>query len=114
MGNSLSERIAKNQRNNTISDNSKNKVAFLALQTDIAAALKDGWSKKAIWETLSLEEKISFSYKTFCLYVSKFIESQHQPNSQEKSKEDKQKETKAKNEIKGFSFNPIPNPEELF
>jgi|TARA_Y100000588_G_C14163062_1_gene885684 hypothetical protein len=111
MGNSLSERIAKNQRNNTVSDNSKNKVAFLALKDDIESALKDGWSKKAIWETLTLEEKISFSYKTFCLYVSRLINT---PNAQEKLREDKQREVKPKNEIKGFTYNPVPNPEELF
>ena len=113
MGSSFSERIAKNQRNKKGTDNSKNKVAFLALKQDIASALSDGWPMKAIWETLSLEKSISFSYKTFCQYVSRFIEISHKPQTQENTKEDEKAKSKAKNEIRGFTFNPKPNLEEL-
>ena len=113
MGSSLSERIAKNQSNKKSSNNSRNKVAFLALKSDIAAALLDGWSIKAIWETLSLEKSISFSYKTFCQYVLRFIEIPHKLTMQENTKEDDKEKSKAQNEIRGFTFNPKPNLEEL-
>mgnify|MGYP000001612695 CR=1 FL=1 len=113
MRSSLSERIAKNQSNKKGTDNSKNKVAFLALKQDIASALLDGWSMKAIWETLSSEKSISFSYKTFCQYVLRFIEITHKPQTQENTREDEKDRSKSPNEIRSFTFNPKPNLEEL-
>lgn len=113
MGSSLSERIANNQRSKKVSDNSRNKVAFLALKQDIASALADGWSMKAIWDTLSMEEKISFSYKTFCLYVVRFIAAPSKPVVQEHTKDGNQDKNKATKAIRGFTFNPKPNLEEL-
>lgn len=108
--NSLSERIA--NRQDKKSGAHKNKVAFLALKQDIIGALDDGWPMKTIWETLTEEKKISFTYKTFRLYVAQFIRNQSKNESQEKTKEDK-KISKATNEIKGFTYNPIPNLEDL-
>ncbi len=109
MGSTLSERIANNQRSK--SDKSRNKVAFLALKQDIASALSDGWSMKAIWETLSMEGKISFSYKTFCMYVLKFIAAKSKPDTQNHPRE--MEKNKNQKEIRGFTFNPKPNLEEL-
>ncbi|HAT9102310.1 MULTISPECIES: TraK family protein [Legionellaceae] len=112
MGNSLSERIAAKQINRKCSDKSVNKAAFLALKKDIASALADGWSIKLVWETLVEEGKISFSYKTFCGYVARLIAAEKKPSMQENTK-DEQAKSKAKNEIRGFTFNPKPNLEEL-
>jgi Family of unknown function (DUF5338) len=113
MGNSLSERIAAKQIENKSSDKSVNKATFLAHKQDITSALADGWSIKIIWETLVEEGKISFSYKTFCGYVARLIVAEKKPSMQENTKEDKKAESKAKNEIRGFTFNPKPNLEEL-
>lgn len=113
MGSSLSERITKNQLSKQVSDNSRNKVAFLALKDDIAAALADGWSMKAVWETLYMEEKISFSYKTFCVYVTRLIHAPLKPDMQKNTKEDEKEKSKSHDEIRGFTFNPKPNLEEL-
>ncbi|MFO9347285.1 TraK family protein [Legionella pneumophila serogroup 1] len=112
MGNSLSERIAAKQINRKCSDKSVNKAAFLALKKDIASALADGWSIKLVWETLVEEGKISFSYKTFCGYVARLIAAEKKPSMQENTK-DEQAKSKAKSEIRGFTFNPKPNLEEL-
>ncbi|WP_058499716.1 TraK family protein [Legionella gratiana] len=112
MENSLSERIAAKQMTRKCSDKSVNKAAFLAQKPDIDAALADGWSIKLVWETLVEEGKISFSYKTFCGYVARSIAAEKRP-SQENIKEDKQAKSKAKTEIRGFTFNPKPNLEEL-
>ncbi|HHS2910621.1 TraK family protein [Legionella pneumophila serogroup 1] len=113
MNSSLSERIAKSQSKKNGANNTKNKVAFLALKEDIIEALSDGWPMKAIWDTLTEEEKISFTYKTFRLYVAQFIRNESKNEPQEKTKEDKKKKSNATNEIKGFTYNPIPNLEEL-
>ena len=113
MGNSLSARIAAKQIERNVSDKSVNKAAFLALKQDIASAVVDGWSIKLVWETLVEEGKISFSYKTFCGYVARLIASEKKTSMQENTKEDKKKKSNATNEIKGFTYNPIPNLEEL-
>ena len=84
------------------------KIQFIALQEDIREALEAGCSMKAIWETLLDEGQISFGYKAFRHYVLKLIKSE-----QENIKDEKQSKSKTTNEIKGFTFNPIPNPEEL-
>ncbi|KTD04010.1 TraK [Legionella geestiana] len=113
MGSSLSERIAAKQVERKVSDKSVNKAAFLALKQDIAAALADGWSIKLVWETLVEEGKISFSYKTFCGYVARLIVTEQKPSMQENTKDDDKAKSKAKTEIRGFTFNPKPNLEEL-
>ncbi|HHJ0461607.1 TraK family protein [Legionella pneumophila serogroup 1] len=113
MGNSLSERIAAKQVNKKSSDKSANKAAFLALKQDIDAALADGWSIKLVWGTLVEEGKISFSYKTFCGYVSRLSATASKPLLQENTKDDETAKRKAKTEIRSFTFNPKPNLEEL-
>ncbi|HBP6867976.1 TPA: TraK family protein [Legionella pneumophila] len=113
MGSSLSERIAAKQAERQVSDKSVNKAAFLALKQDIATALADGWSIKLVWETLVEEGKISFSYKTFCGYVARLIVADQKPSLQENTKEDEKAKSKAKSEIRGFTFNPKPNLKEL-
>ena len=113
MGNTLSERIAAKQRNKKSSDKSVNKAAFLALKKDIASALADGWSIKLVWETLFEEGKISFSYKTFCGYVARLIAAEKKSSTQEHTKDGEKAKSKAKTEIRGFTFNPKPNLEEL-
>lgn len=107
MKKSLSERVIqkqtekKNQRGNA-------KIEFLALKEDIREALDKGCSMKAIWETLADEGQFSFGYKAFRHYVLKLIKSE-----QENTRDGKQSKSKPNDEIKGFTFNPIPNPEEL-
>ena len=71
MNKSLSERIADHESKKMVG--TKNKVIFLALRQDIAEALEKGWPLIAIWETLHAEGKITFTYNTFRLYVSKFL-----------------------------------------
>ena len=104
----LSERVIQNLSEKK-AGRTNAKIEFIALQEDIREALDKGCSMKAIWETLSDEGQISFGYKAFRHYVLKLIKSE-----QEKTRDDKQSKSKTTtNEIKGFTFNPIPNPEEL-
>ncbi|HAU4045833.1 TPA: TraK family protein [Legionella pneumophila] len=103
----LSERVIQNQSEKKNRRNSA-KIQFLALKDDIQEALEKGCSMKAVWETLCDEGQITFGYKAFRHYVLKLIKSE-----QEHLKDEMQSKSKTKNEIKGFTFNPIPNPEEL-
>lgn len=51
----------------------KNRAIFLALRDEVAAAIKDGWPIKTIWETLYEEKRVAFGYQAFRLYVNKLI-----------------------------------------
>jgi hypothetical protein len=113
MEKALTDRIAQRQLKKQSSGNSKNNAAFLTHKKEIARALSDNWSMKVIWETLIDEKKISFSYKTFRVYVSKHIQSE-KSSTEENTKEDKTVESKAENQIKGFTYNPKANLEEFF
>ena len=99
----LSERIAENKQQNPAASG-QNKAVFFALREDIATALKDGWSVKDIWQTLTDEQKVTFSYDTFSRYVRRFIKLENQPRTTLSS---------AVSIKDGFAFNPSPNKEEL-
>ncbi|MFO2903313.1 TraK family protein [Legionella pneumophila serogroup 1] len=100
----------------------KNKVEFLALKDDISEALEKGWPMTAIWETLRDEGSFTASYNTFRLYVLEYLNGQkpgysqkdsHSPKPQKLVNKNAVKKSNATNEIKGFTYNPIPNIEEL-
>ncbi|HAT8918601.1 TraK family protein [Legionella pneumophila serogroup 1] len=98
----------------------KSKVEFLALREEISEALEKGWSLTAIWETLHDEGSFTATYNTFRLYVLKYLNGQKPGYSQQATIEQRSK-TPAENQAKmkkpatipSFTFNPIPNPEDL-
>jgi hypothetical protein len=118
MDKKLSERIAAR----TVKK--KNRAIFLALRSDIKQALVDGWSIKSIWETLHEEGKIDFGYSAFLGYTNRLILSQSNPISKTPEQKLNVKTVKAGQTpepkktgiptMGGFTFNPIPNKEELF
>ena len=111
MAKSLSERIAARAVKKKPSRSAQNRAAFLALRVDIKQALDDGWPVKSIWETLHEEGKVDFSYQAFRGYSNRLILSRAtestMPTSEGTAAPDK------KPDVSGFTFNPIPNKEEL-
>lgn len=114
---SLSARLAKRASIKKKTEGTKNKVAFLALHNDINEAIKAGWAIKAIWEILSEEGKINFSYKTFRTYVSRLIfEETHAQKNIVNSSDANCFIKKTENKVAAiptFTFQSKPNPEEL-
>lgn len=62
---SVGKKIAKKKRSG--------RVEFIAQIEDIKTALKEGWTKKDIWDQLHSEGKISFTYQMFLRYVDQLI-----------------------------------------
>ena len=126
MAKSLSERIAARSVQKKPSRSAQNRAAFLALRVDIKQALDDGWPVKSIWETLHEEGKVGFSYQAFRGYANRLILSPpatepsapvaKAPSSGQNTTA-KQATTKAVEKKPdtpaGFTFNPIPNKEDL-
>ena len=84
----------------------KNLATFLALRTDLKAAIEVGYTVKTIWEHLSETEKISCRYETFLKHIRRHITQQNDLLKPQK------KEPPAP--LRGFTFNPIPKIEDLF
>lgn len=68
----LSQRMAENAVKKNKRNARFNLAMFLLLRDEINEAINDGWSVKYIWEILSEEGKITFSYQTFLNFVNKY------------------------------------------
>ena len=107
------------QRESTRRD--KNLVAFLAVRDDVRAAVEAGYAVKTVWANMHEFKRIMFGYDTFLNYVNRLIR-RPQVNqttttafSSAPAKAGNKTATKAKpaNDETGFSYNPVPNKEEL-
>lgn len=99
----------------------KNKVEFFALKDDISEALEKGWSIAIIWETLKDEGSLTATYNIFRLYILKYLNGQKPGYSQKDAIEQRSKRLIGNNTKKAsaaptssFTFNPKPNPKDLF
>lgn len=109
----LSERIA--ERVST--KKNQNRAAFLALRSEITQALADGWPMKTIWQTLHEEGKVSFGYDAFINHVKRLIKSEqpiHPTPIPKAAVSSLHKPKIVKTDLPGFTFNPVPNVEDLF
>ncbi len=92
----------------------KNLVAFLAAQTDILDALAAGYAAKTIWMHLVECKRIEFGYDTFLSYTKRQLRKQVQADLRKTEKQTpKHKPTTETKRQAGFSFNSVPNKEEL-
>jgi hypothetical protein len=114
MGHHYSEQIAEWVKQKQSRKRDKNLVAYLAAKEDIQAAMADGYAAKTIWAHLVETQRIAFGYDTFLNYTKR----QHQSETKEEScKSGKPhieiKPTKETKLQPGFSFNSVPNKEDL-
>lgn len=116
---SLSERIADRMRGRGQTAARSNLALFLAIREEIRAAIVDGWSPRVIWETLSAEGVVPFSYATFTRLCRRHqlystgappAPALRPPGEAAKPRSAGKKEPA----IAGFVFDPTPNKEDLF
>ena len=117
------------QRESTQRD--KNLVAFVAVRGDVKAALEAGYAVKTVWANMTETKRIEFSYDTFLNYVNRTLRRPQidqtttltvpespaiLDSSSAKPKAGAKKsaaETSKPEAPAGFTFNPVPNKEEL-
>jgi hypothetical protein len=132
MGTSYTDQLAKWVKEKKSTPRNKNLVAFLAVRADIKEALDAGYPVKTVWENMFELKRIEFGYDTFLNYVNRQIRRpqanqlipQVEPDSAAISKDSKSKppedhtnkttKTAKPGTLSGFTFNPVPNAEELF
>lgn len=110
MEKTLSARIAERAQKPRASTRERNRAVFLALRAEIQQALADGWPVATIWRTLKEEQKVEFSYQAFRLYVKKLVGSSARASTTPPPLPQKSVPPKG---TTGFTYNPIPNKEEL-
>ena len=110
MAHSLSARIAGRVSKYPASPRERNRAVFLALLPEIRQAMDEGWSVITIWRTLHAEQKVTFSYQAFRLYVKKWILA---PARTRTGTTPLPREPVPAKGTTGFTFNPVPNKEEL-
>ena len=132
MGTSYTDQLAKWVKEKKSTPRNKNLVAFLAVRADIKEALDAGYPVKTVWENMHELKRIEFGYDTFLNYVNRQIRRpqtnqptpQVEPESTKTSQDSKSKppedhtkpttKTTKPGTLSGFTFNPVPNAEELF
>jgi len=126
---SYTDQLAKWVKEKKSTPRNKNLVAFLAVRADIKEALDAGYPVKTVWENMHELKRIEFGYDTFLNYVNRQIRrpqaNQPTPNvepesaqtskdNKSKSQDNHTKKTTKPGTLSGFTFNPVPNAEELF
>ncbi len=129
MGTSYTDQLAKWVKEKKSTPRNKNLVAFLAVRADIKEALDAGYPVKTVWENMHELKRIEFGYDTFLNYVNRQIRrpqanqstprvdpdsSETANDSKTKPPEDHIKKPPKTGTLSGFTFNPVPNAEELF
>jgi hypothetical protein len=107
----------------------RNLVAFMAVRDDVKMALDAGYAIKTVWANLRETSRIDLSYKTFLNYVRRVLgpmqehaaASPIRPTSPATSTVQPLPHSSAESTpvrvmplpMPGFTYNPVPNKEEL-
>lgn len=132
MTTSYADQLAKWVNEKKSTPRNKNLVAFLAVRADIKEALDAGYPVKTVWENMRELKRIEFGYDTFLNYVNRQIRQTQTKQStrsieQDPAQSPKNSATKPPDDninqiakttkpgaLPGFTYNPVPNIEELF
>ena len=109
----LTERIAERAHVKSACVPHSNRAIILALRKDIQQALDDGWSVLAVYQTLYDEGRVTFSYQAFRRYVNQIHLGKPAPQKRRLKQPGKTAIKSSSAPVSGFSFNPVPNKEEL-
>lgn len=131
MGKSYPEQLGEWVKQRTSTRRDKNLVAFLGVREDVKAAVEAGYAVKTVWANMAECGRIGFGYDTFLNYVNRLVRrtptdpaaastpappAGRAPVTHSRTKLDTK--TTAVKRMKsgppaGFTFNPVPNEEEL-
>ena len=107
----------------TSSRSEKNLVALLAVRDDIQAGLDAGYAVRTVWRYLHENGQVPCKYDAFLSFVHRYIRSARATKAKETPpiparnfsaaalKPAMQKNSS--DEIRGFTFNPVPRKEDL-
>lgn len=107
----------------TSSRSEKNLVALLAVRDDIQAGLDAGYAVRTVWRYLHESGQVPCKYDAFLSFVHRYMRSARAAKSKETPPVPARKFSAAapkpamqkdsSDEIRGFTFNPVPRKEDL-
>lgn len=126
MAKTYSEQLGEWVKKKESTQRDKNLVAFLAVRDDVKMAVEAGFAVKTIWANMHELKRIEFGYDTFLNYVNRLIRRDQKNKSTSSTKEKLTDNTcsndsaatvdsniPTENMLPEFTFNPVPNREEL-
>ena len=129
MGNNYPEQLAKWVEQRGLEQSDRNLVAFMAVKDDVKVAIDAGYAVKTVWANLQDTGRIALSYKTFLNYVRRVLgplqgrtaaspvkpTSSAMPTAQPLPQPGTQSTPIRVMPLPtpGFTYNPVPNKEEL-
>jgi hypothetical protein len=129
MGKNYPEQLAQWIERRGLARADRNLVAFMAVHDDVKVAIGAGYAVKTVWDNLQETGRIDLSYRTFLNYVRRVLGPlQGQPAAcpikpassapvtarpLPQSSTDTAPERIMPLPMAGFTYNPVPNKEEL-
>jgi hypothetical protein len=109
----LSERIAERAKAKPSASPHANRAIVLALRKDIQQALDDGWSVRAVYQTLYDECRVTFSYQAFRRYVNQIHLGKRSSELRQPDATSRPIAMGGTRAATGFNFDPSPKKEDL-
>jgi hypothetical protein len=92
-------------------------ATFMAVRNDVEAALDAGFTAKTIWANMRETGRVDFCYETFLRHVKRCFSAaparKAVPIVKAKGRTEAEPVIVAAPTMPGFTFNPVPNKEEL-
>jgi hypothetical protein len=116
MAKSLSTRIQERAGSSQGLPREQHRATILALRTEIAQAIDEGWSIRTIWRTLRDEHKVRTSYQAFRVQVKQLVQGRRRSvttNPSSRRTQPKPMSASLGTSRPGFCFAPTAHKEDL-
>ena len=114
MSKSLSDRIATFMRKQPARKSGKTRASVIALRAEIQKALNDGWSVKAIWQTLHAEGSVEVGYHAFRRHVAALVPQQADARERQRASTPAAPQEKPPSRERRFHHDRIPQKKEIY
>ena len=114
MSTSLSDRIAKLMRKHPARKSGKARASVIALRAEIQRALNDGWSVKAVWQTLHAEGSVEVGYHAFRRHVSALVPQQQAATRERQRAVTAAPQEKPPSRDRHFHHDRVPQKKEIY
>lgn len=133
MAENFSDQLAQWVEQRGLPRSDKNLVAFMSVRDDVKVAIDAGYAVKTVWAHLRETGRTELGYKTFLNYVRRVLGPLHEPAAAmpikppstvasnglpsppppQESTTERTPERILPLPMEGFTYNPVPNKEEL-
>lgn len=114
MSESLSKRVAQFMQTRPARRSGQARAAVIALREQIGQALADGWSVKAVWQTLRAEGSVQVGYHAFRRCVAELVLKQAPDRKPAPGAAASAAVVQPAERARGFQHSRVPNKKEIY